>query len=197
MVKSTAVATGSSPGAGTATVISSLPSVRSSTVTSETVEATETTPAYTVYTATATYKPNGYTYTFTNKRAVVDFPTVKLDEDDNTATIADNEGGTVTATLTGRTLYKDGNWNTLCLPFDVELESSPLEGATLKELTDAAYNAETGTLTLTFADATSIKAGQAYLIKWDSGKNLSPSDLTFTGVTLNQTLRTDDISTDD
>lgn len=128
---------------------------------------------------------------------MVDFPTVKLDEDDNTATIADNEGGTVTATLTGRTLYKDGNWNTLCLPFDVELESSPLEGATLKELTDAAYNAETGTLTLTFADATSIKAGQAYLIKWDSGKNLSPSDLTFTGVTLNQTLRTDDISTDD
>ncbi len=86
-------------------------------------------------------------------------------------------------------------WN--ALPFDVELESSPLEGATLKELTDAAYNAETGTLTLTFADATSIKAGQAYLIKWDSGTNLSPSDLTFTGVTLNQTLRTDDITTDD
>ena len=31
-------------------------------------------------------------------------------------------------TLTGRTLYKDGYWNTLCLPFDVELAASPPQG---------------------------------------------------------------------
>jgi hypothetical protein len=36
--------------------------------------------------------------------------------------------------LTGRKLYKDDSWNTLCLPFDVVLEGSALDGATLKEL---------------------------------------------------------------
>mgnify|MGYP002620543179 CR=1 FL=1 len=165
------------------------------TVTSETVEATETTPGYTVYTATATYKPNGYTYTFTDRQAVVDFATVELGEDDNTTTLADNDGAVANVTLSGRTLYKNDNWNTLCLPFDVALEGSPLEGATVKEFTDATYNTETGMLTLSFSDATSIKAGQAYLVKWDSGTNLSPSDLVFTGVKLSQNLRTDEITT--
>ncbi len=164
------------------------------TVTSETVEATETTPGYTVYTATATYKPNGYTYTFTDRQVVVDFTTVELGEDDNTTTIADNDGVVADATLTGRTIYKDGNWNTLCLPFDVEIEGSPLEGATVKEFTDADYNAETGMLTLNFSDATSIRAGQAYLIKWANGTDLTPSDLVFNGVKLSQTMHTDEIT---
>ncbi len=109
--------------------------------------------------------------------------------------LTDNDGGTVTATLTGRTLYKDGSWNTLCLPFDVALEDSPLAGATVKELNDASF--ADGTLTLNFADATRIEAGQAYLIKWDSGTDLGPSDLVFNGVSLSQTLCDDEISVDD
>lgn len=54
----------------------------------------------------------------------------------------------------------------------------------------------TATLTLTFADATSIKAGQAYLIKWDGGSNLGPSDLVFTGVNLAKDLCDDEITAD-
>lgn len=161
----------------------------------ETVEATATTPGYTIYTATATYKPNNTTYTFTNERIVVNYITVELNETDNTGTLADNDGGIVTATLTGRTLFKDGRWNTLCLPFSVALEGSALEGATVKELTDASV--KDGTLTLTFADATFIEAGRAYLIKWDSGSDLGPSDLVFTGVTLDKNLNDDEISLDD
>ena len=65
----------------------------------------------------------------------------------------------------------------------------------MKELTDASF--ANGTLTLTFADATGIKAGQAYLIKWDGGSNLGPSDLVFTGVTLTKDLRDDEITVDD
>lgn len=49
---------------------------------------------------------------------------------------------------------------------------------------------------LTFTDATSIKAGQAYLIKWDGGSNLGPSDLVFTGVNLAKDLCDDEITAD-
>ena len=166
------------------------------TVTSKVVEATATTPGYTVYTATANYKPNGYTYTFTDEQTVVNYTTVELNEEDNTTTLETSDGLEAKAALTGRTLYKDGNWNTLCLPFDVaDISSSPLEGATVKELTDASF--ANGTLTLTFADATGIKAGKPYLIKWNSGNNLGSDDLIFNGVTLTKDLYEDEISTDD
>ena len=165
------------------------------TVTSKAVEATATTPGYTVYTATANYKPNDYTYTFTDQQTVVNYTTVELDETDNTTTLETSNGLEAKAALTGRTLYKNGKWNTLCLPFSVaDISSSPLAGATIKELADATFAG--GTLTLTFADATSIEAGHAYLIKWDSGSNLGPSDLIFTGVTLTNYLCEDGISTD-
>ena len=42
-------------------------------------------------------------------------------------------------TLAGRTLYQDNNWNTLCLPFNLVLNGSPLEGATLMELDVEGY----------------------------------------------------------
>ena len=35
----------------------------------------------------------------------------------------------IAITLRGRTLYKDGSWNTICLPFDVEIEGSVFAGA--------------------------------------------------------------------
>ena len=38
-------------------------------------------------------------------------------------------------TLTGRTLYKDGAWNTICLPFDVTISGSVLDGDEDEETT--------------------------------------------------------------
>ena len=73
--------------------------------------------------------------------------------------------------LTGRTLYKDGDWNTLFLPFDVELSGSPLDGATYRTVTDASITGTT--LNLTFAEKlddnwpdNTLKAGVPYIIKW-------------------------------
>ena len=99
--------------------------------------------------------------------------------------------------LNGRTLYKDNDWNTLCLPFSMTAEqiaASPLVGCTLKELdvtgtydTDkqTGFDKSTGTLSLYFKDATSIQAGKPYLIKWKSGDNIV--EPVFNGVTISST----------
>ena len=88
------------------------------------------------------------------------------DDADNTSNIDATNGNEANVTLNGRTLYKDGLWNTLCLPFDVTLEGSPLEGASVKELDSAASNVTDGTLNLVFKDATAIEAGKPYIVKW-------------------------------
>ena len=106
----------------------------------------------------------------------------------NADIIATNASKTANVTLSDRTLYKDGEWNTLCLPFDVTLEGSPLAGATAKTLTDATM---TGThITLTFGQAvTTLKAGTPYLIKWGSDEGEDIVNPVFTGVTIDS--RTD------
>jgi hypothetical protein len=69
------------------------------------------------------------------------------------------------------TLYKDDKWNTICLPFDLVLEGSPLAGATARALTAASISGTT--LNLTFGDAvTTLRAGVPYMIKWASGDNI-------------------------
>ena len=58
--------------------------------------------------------------------------------------------------LSGRTLYKDGKWNTLCLPFDLTLSGSVLDGGdvTAKVLDSSGTSLDSeGLLTLSFTDA--------------------------------------------
>ncbi len=149
-------------------------------------------------TATATYMSGNTTYSFSKLLTTELFYDVSLGEEDNTETLTTFDGRTLNITLAGRTLYKNDKWNTLCLPYDVlDISSSPLAGAIVKEFTDASFDRSTGKLTLKFADATSIKAGQAYLVKWTSGTDLGPSDLIFNGATLTKNLRDDEITTDD
>jgi hypothetical protein len=89
----------------------------------------------------------------------------------------------VYAKLNDRTLYKDNEWNTLCLPFNVDdISTTPLAGATIMELDAANSNLIDGALTLTFTDATSIKAGKPYIIKWASGVHIE--NPVFDGVTI-------------
>lgn len=154
------------------------------------------------YTATCTYELNGYEYTFADNYDIIDVPaTVDIslqDNADNSEIINKNYECPVNATLTGRTLYKDGSWNTLCLPFDLVLEGSPLAGATVKTLESSDYDISTGELTLNFTTGslTTLSAGTPYLVKWDKpdpytaydGNNASTcSDIvapTFSGVTV-------------
>ena len=56
------------------------------------------------------------------------------DAGDNSTTISEAHGYVADVTLTDRTLYKDGKWNTICLPFDVTLAGSALNGATARPL---------------------------------------------------------------
>jgi len=143
------------------------------------------------YTATCTYTLNNYIYTFTDYKDVMvsqpeEAANLTLSETaDNTDALGDVLGEQ--ANLSGRTLYKDGSWNTLCLPFDLVLEGSPLEGATLKTLASSDYDADNGTLTLTFADATAIEGGRPYLVKWTTtGADIT--DPVFNSVTINGTM---------
>ena len=130
------------------------------------------------------------------------------DNRDNTALIAAYadpanhiaSGGTapsftsgIDVTLQGRTLWKDGAWNTLCLPFSMTAEqiaASDLAGADIRTLDNTSF--ANGTLTLNFTPATgegavtSIAAGKPYIIKWASGNNLV--NPTFTGVTIGNTM---------
>ena len=87
---------------------------------------------------------------------------------DNSTTISANHGNLANVTLLGRTLYKDGSWNTLCLPFSVaDFNGTPLQGATVKTLASTTFS--DGTLTMNFSDdLTGIEAGKPYIVKWDN-----------------------------
>ncbi|MBR5697169.1 MAG: hypothetical protein IKX44_00895 [Prevotella sp.] len=99
-----------------------------------------------------------------------------------------NEGETITdgITLNGLTLYKDGYWNTLCLPFSISsFSGTPLAGAEVKTLTSASL--ENHTLKLTFGEnLTAIEAGKPYIVKWATGENVV--NPTFSGVTFSTVL---------
>ena len=84
--------------------------------------------------------------------------------DELTATYS---GKQVNVMLTDRTLYRDGDWNTLCLPFDVVLQGSLLQGGEARTLSEASFS--DGTLTLNFSNpVTKLTAGTPYIIKWNA-----------------------------
>ena len=106
-------------------------------------------------------------------------------------------------TLAGRTLYKDGAWNTLCLPFDVSITSGPLAGDDVKAMTlDADNSGLSGsTLTLNFTAVSPsgeqgglIPAGTPFIIKWGTPDSHPASDLenpVFPGVTIDNSASTE------
>ena len=97
----------------------------------------------------------------------VPIPTITLaNNSDNTSVIEANNGKLVNVTLSDRTLYKDGSWNTLCLPFSLTAEqvTNQLDPGSLMTLQSSSFS--NGTLTLNFISATTIEAGKPYIIKW-------------------------------
>ena len=134
----------------------------------------------------------------TSKRAYVDEITltsnnklILANNGDNTANIAAaaTNGSKFDVTLKDRTLYKDGEWNTLCLPFDVTLDESPLAGAIAKTLTEATMTSTH--VTLTFGNQydeteseTVLEAGVPYVIKWEDTGEADIVEPVFEGVTV-------------
>ena len=95
----------------------------------------------------------------------------------NTQTIAAiADGKKHDVILQGRTFYRHRyEWNTLCLPFSLsDFSGTPLEGATVKTLSGSDFT--DGTLTLNFTEATSIEAGQPYIVQWANGADLLIND---------------------
>jgi len=110
----------------------------------------------------------------------------KLENDGNNSQLLleySDDGYPVTVRLKDRTLYKDGDWNTLCLPFDMtaaQIANSPLAGALIYKMDETitkyypngydSYNYPV--LYFHFVSATSsspvIQAGKPYLVKWTS-----------------------------
>ena len=94
------------------------------------------------------------------------FPELTLyDDGDNTDIIAAATPGMLhQVTIEGRSIYADDCWNTICLPFNVSLNTGALTGFRARTLKSAAI--EGNTLTLTFGnEVTHLKAGTPYIIK--------------------------------
>lgn len=103
---------------------------------------------------------------------------------DNNETIDGCYGMEKDVAVRGLTLYKDGLWDTLCLPFDVDLgaEGCPLAGAEARELSSVLI--DNNTLTLNFSEpATVLRASVPYIIRWaDTGESIQGP--TFNNVTV-------------
>ena len=100
-----------------------------------------------------------------------------LDEN-SVNTIEAYENANVTLT---RTFYKDGEWNTLCLPFAVANAKTAFDDAVLREVDTQNSKGNT----IVFKEATAIEAGKPYLIKWAKTPNeVCDFVNTFEGVTL-------------
>ena len=87
------------------------------------------------------------------------------DDGDNTDIIAAATPGILyQVTIEGRSIYADECWNTICLPFNVSLNTGALTGFRARTLKSAAI--EGNTLTLTFGNEVArLKAGTPYIIK--------------------------------
>lgn len=116
---------------------------------------------------------------FTTLNLTVDM--VLLDDDydqpegaTNTDVLTENKGKVANVTFQDRVFYKDGEWNSLCLPFSLTAEqiaNSPLAGATIKELAAAQVTGKEVLFTFTSTDE--ISSDFVYIFKWDEpGENI-------------------------
>ena len=102
----------------------------------------------------------------------------------NSATIAKYAGKQISSALMDRTIYADGAWNTICLPYGATYNNNGKilnSHFTIMELdTDGTYNAageadangtyqtgiRDGILYLYFKTVDAIEAGKPYIIRW-------------------------------
>ncbi len=103
---------------------------------------------------------------------------------DNKASLTELIGIPFPQIIINRTLYKDGYFNTLCLPFDLteeQIAASELAECELYSFGSAEYTGTT--LKLGIVEETSIVAGKPYLIRWTTaGPDIAA--LNFSNVTI-------------
>ncbi|MCR4854402.1 MAG: dockerin type I repeat-containing protein [Prevotella sp.] len=107
---------------------------------------------------------------------------VLKDNEDNTEAIAAAAGKSNDVLLLGRTLYKDGRMNTLCLPFDLRLNlNNPLDGAEIWELEysdNPVFKDSELALRIININDRVMQAGKPYLVRWLNTKaSENPEDM--------------------
>ncbi len=133
------------------------------------------------------------TFTTTTDLVLLDNDYDQPEGQKNTDLLAANMGKPVNFTISGRTLYKDGSWNTIILPFSMtkeQFDASPLAGADI-QFVSTTSTVEGTHVTLEFGDFApyleggySFFAGYPFFVKWESGENIV--DPTFTGVVIEE-----------
>ena len=112
-----------------------------------------------------------------------------MEDNYNSGLIDANNGQPCNVVLNGRTLKKDGKWQTICLPFNVDMSdpACPLYGATYRTVTDAGISGTT--LNITFAEKqhgshpkNTLIAGVPYIIKWEGNGTDNIVNPVFAGV---------------
>lgn len=148
-------------------------------------------PACTMYIAKVSYeRAEGITYTFSDaiERNALD-ELVIVDGESNVEKIDKNNYAQFNhVKLEGRTLYRDGTWNTLVLPFDVNIAGSALdgEGVEVRELETSTYFTATNTLRMEFSEPQqTMRAGVPYIIKWSNTNSGNIVEPTFSNVIIN------------
>ena len=119
----------------------------------------------------------------------VPLPSITLaNNSDNSSIIESNNNKLAIVTLADRTLWKDGAWNTLCLPFEVSTTNAPFNGddVTAMTLDTSTSGLDGSTLTLNFTAATTIPAGTPFIIKWATPESPAANlvNPVFNGVTI-------------
>ena len=107
------------------------------------------------------------------------------DDEDNTALLSSLNDGNAHDITINRSLSRDGYYNTLCLPFDLDavaISGSPLEGFVICELTAISVSGDMLYLEMDITDG--IDAGKPYLVRYAGAPTTAISPLVFNGVTV-------------
>ena len=129
----------------------------------------------------------------TSEPYVITLPVSIANNADNSSVLTTYKGQPIDVVLTGRTLYKDGAWNTLCLPFPLTADevNAQLAPSALMTLSSSDFDNSNARLTLNFKSATAITAGKPYIIRWTKPngyegheKDYDLAAPVFTGVTI-------------
>ena len=107
------------------------------------------------------------------------------DDEDNTALLSSLNDGNAHDITINRSLSRDGYYNTLCLPFDLDavaISGGPLEGFVICELTAISVSGDMLYLEMDITEG--IEAGKPYLVRYAGAPTTAISPLVFNDVTV-------------
>ena len=109
-------------------------------------------------------------------------PVYLMNDTDNTTFLETYQSQTRTVQLMDRTLLAN-NWNTLCLPFGMTAEQiTTAFGAGTRVMTLSGYDNDGTTVTISYANASTMEAGKPYIVK------PTVTNPVFTDVTIDKTM---------